>query len=176
MGCIWRERSGGTWEPRSLPVQGVLSLEEAGLAGTAILLSARNTALLVRPGVRARVNGEPVLGGLRLLEHRDEILLGPVRLYFSAQTAPVRVAFHLRDGERPPVCPLCRGPVREGMQAVQCPGCSRWFHQLDATAEAAARPCWTYAPTCRFCNHPTPFDADAAWRPGREESLDGSPA
>jgi hypothetical protein len=167
MSCIWLEGAGGAWEARPLAGR-VLTLEEQGAA---LVPLPRAAALLVRPGVRAWVNGEPVLGGLRLLEHKDEVRLGATRLFFSVEAAPAVAAFRPAPGERVPVCPVCRGPVREGAQAVQCPGCGRWFHQLNAAGDRPAKPCWTYAPACRFCNHPTAFAAEASWRPGREESL-----
>jgi hypothetical protein len=149
----------------------VLNIDRQGFEGIAFVSLPRGAALLVRPGVRVRVNGEPVLGGLRLLEHKDEILVGSTRLFFSVESAPLVTLFQPSGGERVPVCPICRGPVREGVQAVECPGCGRWFHQTEATTDRPAKPCWTYASTCRFCNHPTSFAADAEWRPDREESL-----
>jgi hypothetical protein len=117
-----------------------------------------------------RVNGQAILGGVRVLEHKDEVLLAETRLYFSMETAPVTTAYRLSEDGRPPICPICRGPICDGMRAVQCPGCGRWFHQLDAAGDRLAKSCWTYAPTCRFCSHPTAFDAVAAWRPEKEET------
>jgi hypothetical protein len=125
-------------------------------------------ALLVRPGVWVRVNGEPVLGGLRLLLHKDEVCAEDARLFFSAESAPAVVPFQAPAGGRVPTCPVCRGPIREGSPAVRCPGCGRWFHQGEAGAGRPAKPCWTYAPSCRFCDHPTSFAAEATWRPDRE--------
>lgn len=121
----------------------------------------RLSALLVERGARVRVNGLPVVGGLWLLEHRDEILIDSKRLHFSTQTAPEMVTYRQGDS-RPPVCAICRGPIRDEMPAVRCPGCCRWFHQLES------RPCWTYAAECRFCKHPTAFDAQATWKPEEE--------
>jgi len=121
-------------------------------------------------GVVARVNGRPVLGGLRVLEHKDEVTLGPLRLFYSAESTPVVIVFQPPEGARLPTCPLCRGPVRAGDQAVQCPGCGRWFHQTNAADGKPAKNCWTYAPTCRFCNHPTALGGDAGWRPEREDA------
>jgi hypothetical protein len=173
MSCIWQENQPGQWSASPLAVGRLLQGEDLGIAGIALLaLRQGGSALLVRPGVWARVNGEPVLGGLRLLEHKDEILAGAARLCFSQETTPVVVHFHAVTGQRLPICPVCRGPVREDNQAVACPGCGRWFHQLDADGDRPAKPCWTYAPTCRFCNHPTAFAASAAWRPDREDELD----
>jgi hypothetical protein len=169
MSCVWQEHRAGRWGAHALLPGKLTAGEELGVAGIALRGMGRGAALLVRPGVAARVNGEPVLGGLRLLEHADEVLVGAVRLCFSQESTPVVVCFALAAGQRPPVCPVCRGPVKEGAQAVQCPGCGRWFHQLGAEDGRPAKPCWTYAPTCRFCNHPTSFAAEAAWRPDREE-------
>jgi hypothetical protein len=77
-----------------------------------------------------------------------------------------------KPGTRTPTCPVCRGPVRDGERAVQCPGCARWFHEIEKTDTRPAKPCWTYAPTCRFCNHPTALTGAAAWRPEMEERRD----
>jgi hypothetical protein len=172
MSCVWQERQPGQWDARAVLPGVLLPGQALGIAGVALLgLSGGAAALLVQPGVWVRVNGEPVLGGMRLLEHTDEILAPGARLCFSQQTAPVVVRFLPAEGQRLPVCPVCRGPIRELMQAVQCPGCGRWFHQLDADGERPAKPCWTYAPTCRFCNHPTSFAAEDVWRPDRENAL-----
>jgi hypothetical protein len=166
MSCVWQEQRPGVWTAVTVLPGRTLAGEDLGVPGIGVMgLRSGGAALLVRPGIRVRVNGELVLGGLRVLEHKDEVLAGWVRLCFSGETAPILVSFAPADKQRTAVCPICRGPIREGMQAVQCPGCGRWFHQLDA------KPCWTYAPTCRFCNHPTSFAAEAGWRPDREESL-----
>ena len=125
---------------------------------------------MVRPDVWVRVNGQAILGGLRVLEHKDEVLLSETRLYFSMESNPIVAVYRLFENGRAPICPICRGPIRDGMQAVQCPGCGRWFHQLDAEGDRLAKTCWTYAPKCRFCSHPTAFDTESAWRPEREEA------
>jgi hypothetical protein len=166
MSCLWIETVPGQWTPRTVPAGRPTPGEDLGVPGIALLVLPRQGAvLLVRPGVWVRVNGEPVLGGMRILEHRDEVLAGEYRLVFSQQGVPVVAPFTPANGTRLPTCPVCRGPVREASPAVQCPGCARWFHQ------DGAKTCWSYAPSCRFCNHPTAFDDSAAWRPDREETL-----
>jgi hypothetical protein len=151
-----------------------LSGEDLDLPGVALFGlaegSERGALLMVRAGLWARVNGLPVLGGLRLLQHKDEVLVLGGRLYFSVETTPAITTYRVPEGGRAAVCPICRGPIKDGMQAVQCPGCARWFHQAEAADGRPAKPCWIYAPTCRFCGHPTAFDAEAAWRPDREEA------
>jgi hypothetical protein len=171
MGCIWRELEAGQWASRVLPVGRTLAGAELGISGVAFYGLDRGALLLVRPGVWVRVNGLPVLGGLRRLSHKDEVLLTSTRYYFSLESTPTVGAFQAPAGSRAPICPICRGPIRDGALAVQCPGCGRWFHQSAAETDRPAKPCWTYASSCRFCNHPTPFAAEAAWRPDREESL-----
>jgi hypothetical protein len=160
MSRIWRELRPGEWQAITMPEDGLV---QNGLhflrygAG-----NERGAALLLPVGIVARVNGRPVLGGLRVLDDKDEVTFGRSRFFYSAEAAPVVVAFHRDEGARSPTCPLCRGPVRDGDPAVQCPVCGRWFHQAD-------KPCWTYAPTCRFCNHPTALDGATSWRPEMEE-------
>jgi hypothetical protein len=169
--CVWREMPNRIWHAMPIRPGQPLTEAELGTAGVQLceLGTERGAVLLVELGVWVRVNSQPVLGGLRVLEHKDEILLAETRLYFSMESAPLVTIYRLAEGVRAPICPICRGPIRDGMQAVQCPGCGRWFHQLDAEGDRAAKSCWTYAPTCRFCSHPTAFDAEAAWRPEREE-------
>lgn len=172
MAHVWLQQDQGNWETHTVHERKPLEGSELGFPGIQVhvLGAARGAALLVQPGLWIRVNGEPVLGGLRVLEHKDEILLQGKRFYFSSESAPVRVAYRVSEGGRPPTCPICRGPIKDEMQAVCCPGCGRWFHQLDATPDRPAKPCWTYALTCRFCSHPTAFSAEAVWRPDMEES------
>lgn len=167
MGCVWLQR-GGHWQARTIRGRPYAD-ELPELSGIAVVPLKQGAALFTRKGVHVRVNGEPVLGGLRVLEHKDEVLVGSERLFYSAEVTPLVVTFRPDAGERIPVCPVCRGPVRDGMQAVECPGCGRWFHQRPVSGDQPAKPCWTYAPTCRFCNHPTPLDVSAAWKPGPEE-------
>jgi hypothetical protein len=137
----------------------------------------RGVALLAAADVRIWVNGLPVLGGLRVLEHKDEILFGNGRFYYSAEATPVVATFRGQAGVRVPSCPICRGPLKDGDTAVQCPGCGRWFHQAaeeiphPSGSPVRAKTCWTYGPSCRFCGHPTPLNGEPVWRPEMEENL-----
>jgi hypothetical protein len=171
MSCLWVQNVPGCWTTRTVPAGKPLAGEDIGVPGIALLVLPRQGAvLLARDGVWVRVNGEVVLGGMRILEHKDEVLVEDLRLVFSQESTPVITPFVVVAGQRPPTCPICRGPIRDGMHAVQCPGCGRWFHQQEGDGQPA-RPCWTYAATCRFCQHPTAFDTESAWRPDREENL-----
>ena len=173
MSRLWREAPTGGWESMLLSDETVLPGEDPPVEGVRFLRYGSGlesgVVLITRPGVRAWVNGQPVLGGLRRLQHQDEIIAGRLRLYYSAESTPVVVTFRLKEGTRAPTCPVCRGPVKDGQQAVQCPGCSRWYHQLDAAEGKPAKHCWTYADTC-LCKHPTSLSGESAWRPEMEES------
>lgn len=164
MSNIWREAPDHGWE--AIPLGG--GVEQAGIRF--VPLGQGGVGLIASAGVPVRVNGQPVPGGFRVLEHRDEILVGAARYFFSAQSVPVLTVFRHAEGARLPTCPVCRGPIRDGDQAVCCPGCGRWFHQLDAAGERREKHCWTYAPTCRFCSQPTTLTEDALWRPEKEEA------
>jgi hypothetical protein len=124
--------------------------------------------LLVPLGVAALVNGEPLLGGLRVLAHRDEILVGGRRFYYSAQSKPAVSTYRLAEGARRPRCAVCRMAIEDGQNVVTCPGCGRVFHQLEAEGDRPAKQCWTYRPAC-LCTHPTPLTDEAVWRPEQEE-------
>ncbi len=169
MSGLWREGTAG-WQAIGMfePVPG--SSDLPGVDGVAFCSfghgSERGVALLVRPGILARVNGQPILGGMRVLTHRDEVLLGSIRFYYSAQRTPCVVVFRSAEGARAPVCPVCRGPIVQNGSAVQCPGCGRWYHQ----SEPSGRQCWTYSGSCRFCEHPTSLTGETIWRPEMEET------
>jgi hypothetical protein len=168
MSNLWRQTDAKLWEPLSLdssflPVS--VRIIRSGVGADSIV------ALLADPRARVRVNGLPIAGGLHILEHRDEILVRGERFYFSSESRPIVTVFHLEEGARRPTCPICRGALRDGEQAVRCPGCSRWFHQTEAAEGKRGRTCWTYAPTCRFCQHPTSLTGELAWRPEMEEEV-----
>jgi hypothetical protein len=165
MSGIWQEIAPRSWRALALLEGKPLTETQLGVRGVELWHAGPSALLLAAPGVWVRVNGQPVLGGLRVLEHRDEVLLPAARLFFSVETTPRVVTYQPAAGERAPTCPICRGPIRQGMQAVQCPGCGRWFHQGEAADGKPGKPCWTYVPTCRFCSHPTSFAAEAAWHP-----------
>ncbi len=165
------------WQPGSTAWEAI-PLETELAPGAVRLVRFGNSsdsgvALLMKPDVEVRINGLPTLGGLRILAHRDELLIEGRRFYYSAESTPLLTRFLLTEGTRRPTCPVCRGPLADGDQAIQCPGCGRWFHQSDE-AQPGRRPrtCWSYAATCRFCRHPTALNGAAAWRPEQEEDND----
>src|SRR5690349_3257254 len=116
MSSVWRE-VGSEWVPVAIPEAEGTPAVAVEVAGARFLRfgagAERRTALVLPLGIAARVNGRPVLGGLRVLEHKDEVLFGRSRLFYSAESAPVAVAFRRAEGARSPTCPLCRGAVRD---------------------------------------------------------------
>jgi hypothetical protein len=174
MSMVWHEVDGNGWQSRLIPESAPLAGADFGVPGVRLVRFGRGTdrgvALLSRPGLRVLVNGQPVVGAFRILEHRDEVLVGRARFYFSAEAAPVVTVFHPEPGAKACTCPVCRGVIRDGDEAVQCPGCARWSHQIEPAAGKAARRCWTFAQTCRVCSHPTALSGEPVWRPEKEEA------
>jgi hypothetical protein len=167
MSCVFHGSPEG-WLEVGLPARGVLAgsrFQAAELSVVAFGAGAgRRAALVVRPGVAARVNGRPVPGGLRVLAHQDEISLSGKRLFFSTHSRPRVVTFRLAAGQKRPRCGRCRGLLEDGQDSVCCPGCSRWFHQLPASGDRPAKHCFTYDARC-LCSHPTSLEEDGLWQP-----------
>ena len=143
------------------------------LAGETVLVSfqdgSRSQYILVsQDGEKTQVNGEPLVGGLRVLRHRDELLVEGDRLYFSAQTTPVVEAYQHQGDAKPPRCPICRAEIKDGDLVVRCPGCTRVYHQSTGVEGQDDRPCWTYCRTCKFCEHPTSLTGEDAWQPDED--------
>jgi len=126
-------------------------------------------AMIAATGIPVRVNGAFIVGGLRVLRHQDELIVGSQQIFFSAESAPLVEVYRHDDSQRQPRCPICRAEIRDGHSIVRCPGCSRRYHQIDATDDAPAKPCWTYSPVCRFCEHPTSMSGEPTWRPDENE-------
>jgi hypothetical protein len=182
---LWRRRAGdggAKWDAhavdggelsRAFSVLGSAAAEASSRAPSIALASLRKdsnagAALLVLAGTPAWVNGDPVVGGLRVLVHRDEIVVGSELYCYSAHSRPIVSAFTLAAGARRPRCGVCRMAVEDGQAAVACPQCGRLYHQLEAAGEHGAKLCWTYLPAC-LCGHPTALGADEPWRPDRED-------
>lgn len=127
------------------------------------------SAIVAPLGAPVFVNGEPVLGGLRLLEHRDEVILAGERLYFSAESKPQIVLYEPDPNGRLVKCALCRLPLAPGQDmVVHCPQCGRIFHQVAEREGQPARLCWTFRPSC-LCGHPTPITDEPIWQPGEDD-------
>jgi hypothetical protein len=125
-------------------------------------------ALVIAADASVRVNGFAVVGGLRVLQHKDELVVGTQRIFYSAESTPVVEVFQ-NAAVRQPRCPVCRAELCDGQSVVRCPGCSRYYHQIGGDEVTPAKPCWTYSPVCRFCEHPTSLSGDLSWRPEMEE-------
>jgi hypothetical protein len=114
--------------------------------------------LLTNAACPVRVNGEPLLAGLRVLHDRDEILIGTqAPLYYSTEELARVEPFP--GGEDAVFCARCRQPIQAGTSAVRCPACGHWCEQSEI------KPCWTYGPTCPLCDQATAFNAGLRWTP-----------
>jgi hypothetical protein len=172
---LWRQDpTTAEWGPLSLDGEAAFALSAAGLApdgardaatraGAALLLRSRTPdgeawlVMSVAPG-GVRLNGAPLLAGIRVLSHRDELQVdGLGRVFFSTECLPRVEPFPGAD--RPVVCPRCRGALAPGAPAVHCPQCKIWVHCSDE------KPCWEYAETCPMCPQPTAADTGYRWTP-----------
>jgi hypothetical protein len=173
MSILWHEADGNHWESLSVAEDSPLEGDTLGAPGIRLLRFGsgpdRGVALMARSGVSVLVNGLPFAGGMRLLEHKDEVVVGRRRFFYSSESVPVVAIFSAAPGARATTCPICRGVIKDGMQAVRCPACTRWFHQIEAVGDQPARRCWSFAPTCRICSHPTALNGGPVWRPEAEE-------
>lgn len=104
----------------------------------------------------ARVNG--ALHGVKVLSDRDEVRIHRNRLFFSTESLPQIEPFAATGG-RAGKCPRCQDGLEAGQPSVRCPKCGVWSHQFED------RNCWTYAPACASCGHPTALDAGFSWTP-----------
>ena len=105
-----------------------------------------------------QVNGFPLVGGIRVLQDKEEILTrASGRIYFSTQRAPRVEPFPGR--QEATSCPRCKATIAEGEPSVVCPTCCTWHH------EATDRPCRTYSEKCALCNQFTRLDAGFSCTP-----------
>ena len=113
--------------------------------------------LLARSMSAVRVNGRPVVAGIRVLRDRDEIVVGGSRSFFSTERLARVESFPGSDGAA--FCPRCKLEILKDTPALQCPGCRSWYHQREDLG------CWLYSPTCQLCPKTTPLDAGYEWEP-----------
>jgi hypothetical protein len=164
MAHLWlREDSsgqdGGDWSP--VPLAGDSFAPAPACAGVVLrrAVTSDGEHWLLLGASTARVNGRPLDTGIAVLHDRDELLVDGRRVYFSTQVLAMMEPAPPSD--RPLVCPRCKQAIAPGTPSVVCPGCKVRHHQ-DAGHEL---PCWTYAPTCALCDHPTALDRGYRWAP-----------
>jgi hypothetical protein len=179
MAMIWRESNDGyVGEPLRMDGDAGVAIVAARVGGTsrgfriAQFRDGTTTrhALVAGSDVPIRVNGQAIAGGFRVMHHKDELVMGAERMFFSAESTPVVEAYRHDESRRRPRCAVCRAEVLDGQSVVRCPGCSRVYHQIAASDDAPEKPCWTYAPKCRFCEHPTSLSGEPSWRPECEQN------
>jgi hypothetical protein len=114
--------------------------------------------LLGGRGASLRVNGQPLVLGVRALRDRDEISISGQLFFFSTEELAHIEAFP--GLAQPACCPRCKQKVELGQPAVACPHCRAWHHQSEKFR------CWTYEPTCALCQlQTTALDAGYSWTP-----------
>ena len=107
---------------------------------------------------KIRVNGYPLVGGIRVLEDLDELRTQTTgRIYFSLEKTPRVEPFPGRVELT--TCARCKGTIAKGDPSVECPQCNTWHH------EGTEMPCWSYAEKCALCDQLTRFDAAFRWTP-----------
>lgn len=173
--CLFTHCEDGAWNPVTLEGEsfGLAPRPDTGLNVTAGAESGFPAYLLhiSRPGAdvwlltahdecAARVNGDPVPLGARVLEHRDEVsLAGSHSCRFIVSTRRPAAVGAFPGADRPVSCPRCRQPIGEGDRAVRCPDRGAWHHQSDEL------PCWTYCEKCALCDSNTALDGELPWTP-----------
>jgi hypothetical protein len=167
MAMIFRKNVSGSWCATRLPL---CEADRFGGIGSQLIefvaQGRRRAALLVRDGVAAFVNGEQVIGGLRVLANQDEIYSPPERFWFSTEERAQIERLENPEG-RAVRCALCRDEIAVGEEFVKCPRCARRFHQSSGPG-ADTRRCFTYKETC-VCDHPTTLSGEFAWTPDNED-------
>lgn len=145
---LWRwDEAQAVWQVEPLPAGLSVDLQSEARV---LAVGPDRCVLFAKP--RVLVNGVPALP-VRVLADRDMVYAAGQRACFVSEDAPRAAAFTPQPD--PTVCGRCQGPMRSGETAVQCPRCGAWHH-------AGELACWSYAPTCSGCDHPT---AGPSWEP-----------
>lgn len=175
---LWIERvdNGGAW--RIAPLQGDAFALQAGdevavpmtedcLGSFEVALVCADTladrwfAIAGGPNHTLRVNGVPVLNGIRAVRDRDMLQLRTgTRLFFTTERPAEVVPFPgIENGQA--YCARCRQPIEVDTPAVRCPNpaCRVWHHQHGDLE------CWTHADHCSLCDQPTALDGSLRWSP-----------
>ena len=168
----WFYQQNDAWEPYSLD-QAVYWLNDKlepasavdGEHGQRLLIHrvdrGRGVAwVLMGRGDDLLVNGVRLAGGVRVLQHKDHVLLGQAEACYSAESV-VRVETY-QDNEKI-FCPRCKLEVTPGQRIVTCPGCELVYHE----DEEAGLTCFTFAETC-VNGHSTRLDGVLRWQPSQE--------
>lgn len=136
----------------------------SGAAAHIMRFSDRNdkTAwVLFSSGGVVRVNGLSIPGGIHLLEHRDEVVVGAEnRFVFSTETVAEVRPFRGDNVEGEEVkCGRCTLKLEEGQDSTRCPGCNSVFHEMEG------KNCFTYSRECPNCRHSTELGGGFKWMP-----------
>lgn len=115
-------------------------------------------SLLAGRAASLRVNGHPLVLGIRALRDKDELSIADRRWFFSSEELACVSPFP--GLAQPACCPRCKQKLEIGDASVACPLCHAWHHQTEKF------PCWTYDATCALCQlQSTALDAGYSWTP-----------
>jgi hypothetical protein len=147
--AAWFIRENSAWRrTQTAPLSFAPSAVELTAAGEWCLLAPRDAAMAV--------NGLPLLNGIQILQHRDEVAATDGTIaYFTDEVLPEVVSFFGPATK----CGRCRSAIAEGAAAVKC-ACGVWYHNSDP-------PCFQYGddPVCVACSRPTRLDGSGLWSP-----------
>jgi hypothetical protein len=133
------------------------------LMQTVVADSTNAWAILSSPD-EVEINGVPLPSGIRLLRDRDAIRFDGGRMaFFSAEMAAQVEPF---PGNEPVSCVRCYSPIDPGSDAVRCPACGVWHHQISGPEGGRDWECWTRNETCAQCRkQSTDSEAGPTWTP-----------
>lgn len=115
---------------------------------------------------QVRINGDPILAGIRVLQDHDEIVVRSYegesyRLFFSIEK--IAKIEQLSEHDHAANCARCLKKINPGDQVVKCPapGCRAVHHQSDEFN------CWTYNSKCAnsMCYQDTEISSEFRWVP-----------
>jgi hypothetical protein len=112
------------------------------------------TWVAIAPHGSLRANGEPVVTGIRVLRHGDEIQCPPLEPLVFCDEHVSRVE-PLPQLDTPVRCARCTGDITRDTPAVRCPACGHWCHEHGEFT------CWTATTQCPVCGQSTVLAGDA---------------
>jgi hypothetical protein len=149
--AVWLLGTVSGWRRAQIP---------SAVAGGEIVKFNAAYVLLAPPGGGVRVNGQRLVRGIRVLEHRDEVMDADGAVaYFSTEEPPEPVRYSGPAAK----CGRCRASIALDSLAIKC-ACGVWYHHGDPS-------CFEYGddPRCVACRRAARLDGSGLWSPEVEE-------
>lgn len=150
--CTWLSERGRVDSSALLAEPSAPQIHHAAGAG------ADRWFLLASCESRVRVNGTPLIAGIRALHDRDQITMGVATSFYFSTESLARVEPFVGGGA-PTYCPRCKQTVVDGCASVRCPQCAVVHH------ESVDLGCWSYAGQCALCDQVTDLSSGFRWTP-----------